>query len=884
MRARYFQVTALRKIALAALAGVLIPAVSLAHEQWILTPEQMLEWDAKPLPDLFTTLSAANAIPILAFLAFLAGWIRLGFTGARELFPDLQVRLASYGDFVAPILRFCVAWMLISSGLGAEPRVGVPPFSMPTMFAPDLLLHDLSPVWTWLQIAQIVTAFALLLGLYVRLFAAVLIVLAVLGIALFGAAMLSYVGAVIGASVYLMLQGPGRYFVPLPAAPLLSPVQAWLASQPRQRAQAILRVLTGATVLYMGLSYKMMHPNLMIGIIESYQLPILSKAPETFTLIMMLVEVSAGLLIIAGILLRPLAIVLMLAFLFFASLLPESYMAHALFYGVVLSFVFNGAGHWRVPEARDKAASIVIVGGGLSAIGAGMQLERLVGPYTRVTVTLVHDASNLLFYPLLPEVVGGIMQPGDVVNPLRRILPQCRVVAGRLEAVDADARRITIRRRQGTPLTLDYDQLILAPFLQPNLDLAPGVMAHACTVDSVGDALHIRQRIIHLIEDAEFVDDPTERARLQTIAVIGSGQRACATAVEVDAWLRTAAASYPTLQKYGWQVWLYEDTDTPYSDFEAAIHARRNRELTTAGIRLGQADQVASVTDRTLLLSSGERRPVGLVINASFRQPSVRVDGREVHWPPDVDDYLSLSGHPDIWVPASDAADRHRFLTTADVAALGRAAGYNAWAQSQGYSPRRHRLRWRPIKPYNMGRRSLCSVGGWLLSGLPAWLLSRSSNLAELPGLERNLRILLDWLLDIPFRHDIAVLAPDRAELLQRCHYAAGDVVMTEGDVGETAYIVNTGRLAVFKGGIQVAELSDGDCFGEIALLSGVRRTATVQCLTACDLTALARDDFQALSEGRGALALAIRRLADDRRAQLADHGTQSTESVRTIV
>jgi CRP-like cAMP-binding protein len=78
-----------------------------------------------------------------------------------------------------------------------------------------------------------------------------------------------------------------------------------------------------------------------------------------------------------------------------------------------------------------------------------------------------------------------------------------------------------------------------------------------------------------------------------------------------------------------------------------------------------------------------------------------------------------------------------------------------------------------------------------MISGTPAWLLSRLTNLAELPGLERNLRILIDWLLDIPFRHDIAVLAPDRTERLQRRHYEPGDEVITEGDIGDTAYIVN---------------------------------------------------------------------------------------------
>lgn len=362
-----------------------------------------------------------------------------------------------------------------------------------------------------------------------------------------------------------------------------------------------------------------------------------------------------------------------------------------------------------------------------------------------------------------------------------------------------------------------------------------------------------------------------ERARLLTIAVIGSGQRACATAVEVAALLRTATASYPVLRERAWRVWLYEDSSRPYSDFEASIHKRRNRELSQAGIRLGGAERVGSLTDRAIILSSGERRPAGLVINAAFKQPSIQMNGREIQWPPGIDNDLALLGYRNIWVLAPGEGEQNNFMTTADLAALGRAAGYNAWASSQGHPPRRYRSRRRLVKPYNMGRRSLCSVGGWIISGTPAWFMSRLTNLAELPGLERNLRVVIDWLLDIPFRHDIAVLTPDRTERLQRSYFGAGDEVMKEGDVGDTAYIVNSGRLVVRKGGVAVAELAEGDCFGEIALLSGVTRTATVQCLTDCDLTVLVRDDFQSLSAGRGALAAAIRRQADDRHTRLSE-------------
>ena len=488
--------------------------------QWIVTPEQIAEWNAKPKPRLYTTWSATNVTVTLTFMLFTIGWVRLGYTGARELFPDLQARLASYGDFVAPILRLCVAGMLLSAAFGTEPRIGVASFSSPTLFAPDLELRLLAPAWAWLRWAEVVIALALLLGVYVRFFAMSLLLLALLGTWLFGMPMLSYVGALIGTCIYLLMQGPGRYFLPLPAASLLNGPQSWLASQPRQRAQAIMRVLTGATVLYLGVYYKVLQPNLMVGIIKTYKAFILSSAPETFTLVMALVEVTAGILIMAGILLRPLSLFFLFAFFFFATLLPEGYMAHVLFYGVMLSLLFNAAGHWYVPEARDKAAEIIIIGGGISAISSAMRIEKLIGPYTRVHVTLVHDSSNMLFYPLLPEVVGGDMQPGDVVNPIRRILPQTRVLSGRLDRVDKAAKRVVISRKNGNKLILQYDQLIAALFLEPNLDFVPGMATQASTIDSVGDALHIRKRILDLIQDAELTDDVAERRRLLTLAVV----------------------------------------------------------------------------------------------------------------------------------------------------------------------------------------------------------------------------------------------------------------------------------------------------------------------------------------------------------------------------
>jgi CRP-like cAMP-binding protein len=164
-----------------------------------------------------------------------------------------------------------------------------------------------------------------------------------------------------------------------------------------------------------------------------------------------------------------------------------------------------------------------------------------------------------------------------------------------------------------------------------------------------------------------------------------------------------------------------------------------------------------------------------------------------------------------------------------------------------------------------MGRHSICKLGPWLIGGGFAWVISRVTNLMALPGLERNLRILVDWFLDIPFRADIAVLAPDATERLQRCHYEAGDEIIHQGDTGDTAYVIEAGRVEVVTDGRKVTEYGPGDFFGELALVSDSLRTATVRCLTPCELTVLSRDDFHTLTVGSGTLANAIRKQIDER-------------------
>lgn len=70
------------------------------------------------------------------------------------------------------------------------------------------------------------------------------------------------------------------------------------------------------------------------------------------------------------------------------------------------------------------------------------------------------------------------------------------------------------------------------------------------------------------------------------------------------------------------------------------------------------------------------------------------------------------------------------------------------------------------------------------------------------------------------------------------CSYNAGDIVLKEGDPGDTMYLVLDGKARVSTGKVHLAELTRGACLGEVSVLTGGVRTASVVAETELDLVA----------------------------------------------
>jgi len=93
------------------------------------------------------------------------------------------------------------------------------------------------------------------------------------------------------------------------------------------------------------------------------------------------------------------------------------------------------------------------------------------------------------------------------------------------------------------------------------------------------------------------------------------------------------------------------------------------------------------------------------------------------------------------------------------------------------------------------------------------------------------------------------------AATMRERQVAAGDVVLEQGAGGAGFFVVAEGEAEVTVNGTPVRTIGPGDYFGEIALLTGSDRTATVTALTPMRCYGMTSWDFKPLVESNSGIA-----------------------------
>jgi CRP-like cAMP-binding protein/small-conductance mechanosensitive channel len=113
------------------------------------------------------------------------------------------------------------------------------------------------------------------------------------------------------------------------------------------------------------------------------------------------------------------------------------------------------------------------------------------------------------------------------------------------------------------------------------------------------------------------------------------------------------------------------------------------------------------------------------------------------------------------------------------------------------------------------------------------------------------------------------------ASRMKKVSFAPGEVILRQGDEGDSLYILTRGRVRVLltnEAGLseQVATLTPGHAFGEMSLLTGEKRNATVAAMEEVDCYCVVKPDLQALLAERPSLAEEISAVLEQRELGLA--------------
>jgi NADH dehydrogenase len=272
----------------------------------------------------------------------------------------------------------------------------------------------------------------------------------------------------------------------------------------------------------------------------------------------------------------------------------------------------------RLLERHDRP-SVVILGGGFAGVAAARELAN-----SHTNVTVVDQNPYSTFQPLLYQVATGGLNPGDVIYPLRSLTSRARnekLVRGRVEKLDTDARRLTLNDGR----TLDYDYLILANGATTNYFGVPGAAEYSYPLYSRREALRLRDHVFDGLEHAVATDPHPDFFRL---IVVGGG----ATGVEMAgtlAELREAeGTAFPELRDTETSVVLIEQGPDLLAAFVPKLRKYARKQLLRRSVEVRTNTAVKEVTADGVILADGTSLPAHVVVWAA----GVTIDATLKDW------------------------------------------------------------------------------------------------------------------------------------------------------------------------------------------------------------------------------------------------------------
>jgi len=535
---------------------------------------------------------------------------------------------------------------------------------------------------------------------------------------------------------------------------------------------------------------------------------------------------------------------------------------------------------------REQRKRIVILGGGFAGVYTALHLEQALKRRDDFEILLINKENYFVFQPMLAEVVSGSVGILDTVSPIRRMLPRTDLHVRDIESIDTRNQTVTTTpgfRQQ--PNIVHYDHLVIALGNVTDFRGLRGLPEHAIPFKNLGDALYIRNHIIHALEEAaiEHMDERL-RKQLLTFVVAGGGFSGVEVVAEINDFVRKVIRNYPQINSRDVRVVLLHALDRILPELDEKLARYAQKILAQRGVEIRLNTKLEAATGEEAILADNTRISTKTLISTVPSSPNPIIDLLEL--PKErgrlkVDPSLQVAGTKNVWalgdcalVPMSDGGI---CPPTAQFAIRqAKTAAHNIVRALRGGESKSFQFK-ELGKLGVLGHRSaVAQVFGVNVSGFLAWFLWRTIYLMKLPGWGRRLKVAASWTFDLFLPPELVQLKLDNSVGIAHEHFEPGQEIFRQGDLGDRIYIISRGKVEVIhdEGGREVplALLGPGEYFGEMALLNQTTRNATVRCLESLDVLSIPKREFSVLAANLPALRDSFEQVMKQRR--------KATESV----
>jgi NADH dehydrogenase len=516
----------------------------------------------------------------------------------------------------------------------------------------------------------------------------------------------------------------------------------------------------------------------------------------------------------------------------------------------------------------ESVPHILALGGGYAAISLYKKLARQIRR-GKIRLTVIDRNNFNCYHGLVPEMLTGKIQPGNILSPLRTIFRHAQFRNGEVEKIDLERREVLFTRSlDGKEFRINYDHLVLGVGSAENLTLYPGKGEHSFSLKAFPDILQVRHHLITMLELADVEQDPLEVARLLNFVVAGGNYAGVEVAGEMAAALPAIArARFPRIAVDKIRVTLVHAGEKILPELGATFPGLQDYATKVLrqypNLRLLTECRLAAATPEEAILTNGEHLPTRTIISCTGTMPSPILDllpfertpaGRLV-----MDEFCRVKGQTHVWAGGDCAAVPRRNGTVAPPLAI--------WALTTGSriaGNLERSLANLPLKPFRFtGLGDACILGGnraaahlrsLPLRGRVGYYSWRFICVLYLPDWEKKLRLVFDWLILPFFGGDIVNMNVRKPVGVTRVMYEPGQDIIREGDVGQSLFLIRRGEVEVWQDQENgpaklLATLGPGEHFGEAAVFQRMRRTATVRSKTRVELLHIRREIALALSE-----------------------------------